>query len=140
MARTPGFASWGWADAAMLLLDSTVLIAYLKGAPEARDLVRPAVATGEAAASVLSRVEIEGGMRSGERSAVARLMGALHLVPVSDPIAMRAGQFLRRYRRSHQGIDVVDYVIAATAELAGAQLATLNVKHFPMVAGLRPAF
>jgi predicted nucleic acid-binding protein len=78
------------------------------------------------------------GRTSGERSAPARLRGALHLVPVSDPIAMRAGQFRRRYRRSHQGIDVVDYVIAATAELA--QLATLNVKHFPMVAGLRPAF
>jgi predicted nucleic acid-binding protein len=124
----------------MLLIDSTVLIAYLKGAPGARDLIRPAIADSDAAASVLSRVEIEGGMRSGERSAVARLMDALHLVPVSDPIAARAGQLSRRYRRSHQGIDVVDFVIAATAELAGAELATLNVKHFPMIAGLRPAF
>jgi predicted nucleic acid-binding protein len=124
----------------MLLLDSTVLIAFLKGAPGARDLMRPAIADGEAAASVLSRVEIEGGMRSGERSAVARLMDAVHLVPVSDPIAARAGQLFRRYRRSHQGIDVVDYVIAATADLAGAELATLNVTHFPMIAGLRPAF
>jgi predicted nucleic acid-binding protein len=124
----------------VLVIDSSVLIAYLKGAPEARDVVRPAIETGEAAASVLSRVEIEGGMRTGERTAVARLMSAMHLVPVSDPIAARAGAHLRRYRRSHQGIDVVDYVIAATAELSGARLATLNVKHFPMIPDLRSAF
>lgn len=124
----------------MLVIDSSVLIAYLKGAPEARDVVRPAIETGEAAASVLSRVEIEGGMRTGERTAVARLMSAMHLVPVSDPIAARAGAHLRRYRRSHQGIDVVDYVIAATAELSGAGLATLNVEHFPMIPDLRSAF
>jgi predicted nucleic acid-binding protein len=35
---------------------------------------------------------------------------------------------------------VVDYVIAATAELSGARLATLNVKHFPMIPDLRSAF
>jgi predicted nucleic acid-binding protein len=55
---------------------------------------------------------------------------------VSDPIAARAGEHLRRYRRSHQGIDLVDYVIAATAELHEATLATLNVRHFPMFEGL----
>jgi predicted nucleic acid-binding protein len=40
----------------------------------------------------------------------------------------------------HTGIDVVDYVIAATAEELGAELMTLNVRHFPMFAALRPAF
>jgi hypothetical protein len=124
----------------MLLLDSSVLIAFLKGAPPARDVVRPAIVAGDAAASVLSRVEIEGGMRSAERAPVARLVGALQLIPVSDPIAARAGQHLRRYRRSHQGIDIVDYVIAATAELSGTELVTLNVKRFPMIRGLRPPF
>lgn len=124
----------------MLLLDSSILIAFLKGVPQAREAIRPAIVSGTAAASVLSRVEIEGGMRSGERSAVARLMGSMQLVPVSDPIAARAGQHLRRFRRSHQGIDVVDYVIAATAELSGAELVTLNVKHFPMMRGLASPF
>ena len=30
--------------------------------------------------------------------------------------------------------------IAATAEIHGAELLTLNVKHFPMAHGLKPAF
>jgi len=33
-----------------------------------------------------------------------------------------------------------DYLIAATAEVQGFELATLNVKHFPMFQGLRPPF
>ena len=122
------------------LFDSTVLIAHLRGQPEATRLLRAAVADNEAAASVLSRVEIEGGMRSGERTNVARLFSALHLESVSDAIAARAGGLLRKYRRSYSSIDLVDYVIAATAEELGAELMTLNVRHFPMFDDLQPAF
>jgi predicted nucleic acid-binding protein len=35
---------------------------------------------------------------------------------------------------------VSDYLIAATADVIGAQPATLNVKHFPMFEGLRAPF
>ncbi len=79
-------------------------------------------------------------MRSHERADVARLFSALALEPVTDEIAARAAELLRRFRRSHPGIDIVDYVIAATAELGGLDLLTLNVKHFPMVRRLKPAF
>lgn len=124
----------------MKLFDSTVLIAHLRGVPAATALLHEAVAGAEAVCSVLSRVEIEGGMRSGERRDVRRLFSALRLEPVTDPIAARAGELLRTFRRSHARIDIVDYVIAATSDLLGAELVTLNVKHFPMVKGLRPAF
>jgi predicted nucleic acid-binding protein len=68
------------------------------------------------------------------------MFSALRLEPVSDVIARQAAEHLRTYRRSHPGVDVVDYVIAATAEVLEARLLTLNVKHFPMVKGLKPAF
>lgn len=123
-----------------LLFDSTVLIAHLRGVPAATEQLRLAASGDGAYASVLSRVEIEGGMRSGERSGVGRLFSGLDLVPVSDPIAGRAAGMLRRYRGFHRGIDVTDYVIAATAEEMGLDLMTLNVKRFPMIQGLRPAF
>lgn len=119
------------------LFDSSVLIAHLRGEPQATSLLLSA-ATEERLASVLSRAEIEGGMRSAERARVASLFGVLTLLPVTDPIAGRAGEHLRRFRRSHPGIDLVDYLVAATAELHGAQLATLNVPYFPMLKGLRP--
>lgn len=122
------------------VFDSTVLIAHLRGVSEATDLLAKAMVEGIAACSVLSRVEIEGGVRSGEKPAAARLFSALEGRAVTDAIAGRAGEFLRTYRRSHPGIDVVDYVIAATADTLEAELLTLNVKHFPMFASLDPAF
>lgn len=122
------------------LFDSTVLLAHLRGIPGATDLIRAAAAGGSAYASVLSRAELEGGMRSAERADVARLFSALEMVPVSDAIATDAGSLLRKYRRSHPGIDLADYVIDATARSLDADLLTLNIKHFPHRKGLRPAF
>lgn len=124
----------------MRLFDSTVLIAHLRGAEAATSLLTEAVGAGEACCSVLSRTEIEGGMRSDERTSVRRLFMGLDLKVVDDGIASRAGELLRTYRKSHQGIDIVDYLIAATALNHNADLLTLNVKHFPMFEGLAPAF
>lgn len=121
----------------MTVFDSSVLIAHLRGDERATALLTD-VATDARLASVMARAEIEGGMRSAERARVASLFGVIRLLPVSDAIASRAAEHLRRYRRSHSGIDLVDYVVAATAELHDAELATLNVRHFPMFKGLRP--
>lgn len=118
------------------LFDSTVLIAHLRGDERATELLLDAAGEG-VLASVISRAEIEGGMRSGERRDVSRLFDGVRLLPVTDAIARRAGRHVRRFRRSHPGIDLADYLIGATAEEEGATLVTLNVKHFPMVDGLR---
>lgn len=121
----------------MTLFDTSVLIAHLRGDERATARLME-VSTSERLASVLARVEIEGGMRSAERAQVASLFGVMRLLPVTDAIASRAAEHLRRFRRSHSGIDLVDYVVAATAELHDAELATLNVRHFPMFKGLPP--
>jgi hypothetical protein len=117
------------------VFDSTILIAHLRGDRRATDLLLE-TPRAERLVSVLSRVEIEGGMRSAERQQVAALFSYLRMKPVTDAIARRAGGYVRQYRRSHQGIDLVDYVIAATAEQFQADLLTLNIMHFPMVRAL----
>ena len=123
----------------MTLFDTSVLIAHLRGDERATRLLL-GMAREQRLASVLARIEIEGGMRSGERHEVASLFSVLEMMPVTDAVARRAGEFLRKYRRSHSGIDLVDYAVAATAELHHADLATLNVKHFPMFPELEPAY
>ncbi len=55
---------------------------------------------------------------------------------IDTTIARTAALFARRYRRSHTGIDDADYLIAATAVVADAELLTTNVRHFPMLRGL----
>jgi predicted nucleic acid-binding protein len=118
------------------LIDSTILIAHLRGDERATALLE----ADEPFASVVSRAEIEGGMRPGERRDVTRLFDALTLLPVTDAVARAAGRMIRSFRRSHPGIDFADYLIAATAEVGGLALVTLNIKHFPMMKKLRPPY
>jgi predicted nucleic acid-binding protein len=123
-----------------MLVDSDVLIAHLRGDERARQFLLESRQKGPLRTSALSVAEITGGMRSAERPAVWRLLGSLTTTPVTERIAIRAGEFARTYRRSHRSIGIVDYLIAATAAELELPLATLNVRHFPMFEALRPAF
>lgn len=125
----------------MILVDSDVLVAHLRGTPSAAGwLARARTEKGPLATSVVSIAEITGGMRSAERRAVWRLLDTLHVESVNEVIARRAGELMRTYRRSHSAIGLGDYLIAATADVRGLELATLNTRHFPMFKGLRPPF
>ncbi|MBW3604596.1 MAG: type II toxin-antitoxin system VapC family toxin [Actinobacteria bacterium] len=125
----------------MILVDTDVLIAHLRGSPRARNwLVETRRQSGPLRASCVTATEITGGMRSPERGDVRRLLGTLRLLDVDEQVAYRAGEFMRAYRRSHSGIGLGDYLIAATADVRGLRLATLNVRHFPMLAGLTAPF
>jgi predicted nucleic acid-binding protein len=121
------------------LIDTSVLVEYLRGVERARELMRSALEREEIlAASVLTRIELSIGMRPAERRATDALFRALHWVAVDDAIAEQADVLARRHARSHSGIDAVDYCVAASALVNGFELWTLNVRHFPMFTGLRP--
>ncbi len=47
---------------------------------------------------------------------------------------------MRQFRRSHSGVGLGDYLIAATVTVHGLSLATLNVRHYPMIPDLAAAF
>lgn len=124
----------------MILVDTDVLIAHLRGLAESAGWMEVARQRGPLAASVVTVAELTGGMRSPERQSVWQLLATLHPEPVTELIAQRAGEFMRSYRRSHAAIGLGDYLIAATADVRGLELATLNVKHFPMFRRLPPAW
>lgn len=125
----------------MILVDSDVLIAHLRGFPQAKDwLLSARRATGRMAISAVSVTEVAGGMRSDEKRQVTRLLASLDIFPVGEHVAWKAAELMRSYRQSHSGIGLGDYLIAATAATEGLQLATLNVRHFPMFAGLQAPF
>ncbi len=123
----------------MKLFDTDVLIEHLKGNQAATTLLLEASATGQAACSVLTRFELLAGMRSNERSEIRGLLASMNNIEASVDVATRAGEWARTYRRSHESISPIDYLIAATAEVHGADLLTQNVKHFPMFPELEPA-
>lgn len=124
-----------------ILLDTSIFIDTLRGRTEARDRLSGARREGRClVASVLTRTEILGGMRASEKSSTRALLAVFEWIDVSEEIADAAGALARRYRASHSGIDIADYVIAATATVAGADLWTRNVKHFPMFDRLEPPY
>lgn len=123
----------------MRLFDTDVLIEHLKGNRAATNLLLEASGDGLAACSVLTRFELLAGMRSNERPKIRSLLDSLTNIDSSVDIATRAGEWARTYRRSHEGISAIDYLIAATADIHGFDLLTLNVKHFPMFPELEPA-
>jgi predicted nucleic acid-binding protein len=124
----------------VILVDTDVLIAHLRGRDEAKAWLAQARSQGPLMASAVTVTELTGGMRSAERRAVWGLISALRVEPVTELVAVRAGELMRRYRRSHTGIGIADYLIAATAEVRGLELATLNIRHFPMFEQLQPPF
>ena len=120
-----------------IVVDTSVLIDHLRGDERAHAAFRHGVQSGERlTASVLTKTEVLAGMRASEESITRLLFRGLEWIEVDDPLADRAGVLANQFLRSHPGIDPVDYVIAATAERLGAELWTLNVRHFPMFPGL----
>ncbi|MGH3066038.1 MAG: type II toxin-antitoxin system VapC family toxin [Gaiellaceae bacterium] len=125
----------------MKLLDTTVAVDYLRGQPPAVKLLAGgADLSDEIVASELVRFELLAGAREHELAELQRFLAVLGWVPVTRRVAQIGGELARRYRPSHGGIEDVDYLIAATALVLDAELLTTNVKHFPMLEGLQPAY
>lgn len=113
------------------LIDTDVLIDYLRGYPDARSLF--ALLPDDCALSTVSVAELHAGVREGaERQALVTLLDTFELIDLSAAIAMQGGILRRDWGKSH-GSGLNDALIAATALATKRVLLTLNDKHFPMM-------
>jgi predicted nucleic acid-binding protein len=119
------------------LVDTSVLIDYLRGHPAAAELLERERAAAPLHASEMTRLEVLAGMRAAEEEATRLLLSTLVWHPVDETVAEEAGSLGRRWLASHRTIDGADLAIAATAIRGGLRLLTRNVRHFPMFPDLR---
>jgi predicted nucleic acid-binding protein len=120
-----------------MLLDTCVFVDLTRRNKNAADF---AASVEEPFASVATMTELLAGAKSQkEERLIEMVVGSARLLPVTEAIARRAGEWLKHYRGSH-GVDDFDALIAATAEHHGLPLATLNLKHFPMFPKLKAAY
>jgi predicted nucleic acid-binding protein len=123
------------------LLDTSVAIDHLRGVVPAVEVLTRITEAGEPIlASEVVRLELLAGVRPREVDALELFFSVLSWVPVGEEVSRAAAALARDHRRSHSGIDDADYLIAATTLLLDAELLTTNVRHFPMIEGLRPAY
>ena len=118
------------------LVDTSVLIDYLRGRQDAAELLEKERAAAPLHASEITRLEILVGMQPAEEDWTRLLMSTLVWHPVDTEVAEEAGALGREWLPSHKTIDSADLAIAATAIRTGSRLLTLNVRHFPMFRGL----
>lgn len=118
-----------------MLVDTDVLIDFLRGYEAARDFV--AQLPEQVFVSAITVAELHVGVRNGkERAALTEFLGTLETLPLDAETAAEGGLLRRDYGPSH-GVGLNDALIAATALRHNLELATLNRKHYPMVKELR---
>ena len=81
--------------------------------------------------SPVNQAELWAGARPNEYRHLEELFDALVCAPAGAEVGQRAGEYLRRYRKSH-GVELGDALIAATAVANRSLLWTRNRKHYPM--------
>jgi hypothetical protein len=109
-----------------IVLDTDVL----RGREAARSFLQDMADRFVPCCSVISVAELYVGMRPEEESATRSFLDGLVIIPVTQEIAEVAGRFKKR-SVSHR-LELADCLIAATAFVEGATLATGNVKDYPM--------
>jgi hypothetical protein len=112
------------------VLDTDVLIDLLRGREVMRAFLHDLVAHSVPCCSTISVAEIYAGMRQEESARTADLLDGLVVLPVTREIAEVAGHFKRRSKSRR--LELADCLIAATAYVEGASVATGNVKDYTM--------
>lgn len=114
-----------------MLVDSDVLIDFLRGQPEARGFVLSLPR--DVAISAITVAELHVAVREGkERVTLQGMLDSFRILPLDTEIARCGGLWRRDFGRSH-GVGLNDALIAATAETHQLPLATLNLKRYPML-------
>ncbi|MBD3345009.1 MAG: PIN domain-containing protein [Chitinivibrionales bacterium] len=121
-----------------ILVDTDIVIEFLRGNNQAVPWFK--AESKSICFSVITVAEIYAGIRGRkEETEIDRLFSIFPVFAATNEIARVAGNFVNKYRPSHS-VEIPDAIIAATCFISGAELCTLNVKHYPMFKGLKPPY
>jgi tRNA(fMet)-specific endonuclease VapC len=121
------------------VLDSDVLIDYLRGAGPGRDLVRALSQRGGYRVTAVTAFELALGRSYRDNPRPVHALLAAPLLTLTRKAGLQGGALLGELRRDGATIDVRDALQAGICLEAGATLVTRNVSHFERVPSLRIA-
>ena len=109
------------------LVDSDIIIWYLKGRDKEVQLLEELSEKGELFTSVVTIAEIRAGLTKDAKKIILELKNIFKPLNISEEIAELTGEFKQKYK-----LDIADMFIAATAVINKLTLVTYNKKHFSM--------
>ena len=115
-----------------VVLDTTVLIDYLRGRPVVERVATLRRRGDVALTTAVNVEEVVRGLRPGEEATAGALFDGLGIVALGRPAGRQAGEWRSAFARRGVTLSQADCLIAAAAVGAGATLATGNPTHFPM--------
>lgn len=121
----------------VILVDTTILVDFLRGQVAAADYLDAARAEARLGCSAVTAAELVVGTRTrAEQRAVEQLLARFETEAITSADSSRALNWLRKYYHS-RGVGFHDCLIGATAVRIEATVATLNDKHFAQLPGVR---
>jgi predicted nucleic acid-binding protein len=112
------------------LVDTDILINFLRGKRKAKDFLSMLLEESGFYCSAITVAEISAGTRPGEEDRTKAFLSQIEVLDVTRDVAEKAGHYKRGARS--QSLELDDCLVAATAFIHKAVLATGNGKHYPM--------
>ena len=121
-----------------IVVDTDVVIDFLRGDDKAIIFIDKF--SSHIILSSIVVAELYAGVKgTDELSVLNNFVSLFRIVSIDSDIAKAGGLYKRDFGKSH-GVGLADAILAATADKENAELKTLNVKHYPMIKGLKPAY
>lgn len=121
-----------------MLVDTDVLIDFLRGCNKSIAFIEKF--SSQIILSPIVVAELYAGVKgTNELAVLDNFISQFRVIPITSKIAKAGGLYKRDFNKSH-GVGLADAILAATAENEKAELKTLNVKHYPMISGLKPVY
>jgi predicted nucleic acid-binding protein len=122
----------------LILPDTDVLVDFFRGDSRAVAFVN--ANSSQIILSPIVVAELYAGVKGdAEQATVEDFISLFRVIPIDVEVAKAGGLYKRDYGKSH-AVGLADAILAATAEIEKAELKTLNIKHYPMIKGLSPAY
>lgn len=119
------------------VVDSDVLIDYLRGAGAGRDLIAMLIRGSGYRVTAVTAFELALGRSHRKDPRPVHALLAAPLLTLTRKAGLRAGELLGELRRRGEALDIRDAMQAGICLEASAMLVTRNVSHFERVPDLR---